>query len=47
MLMFHEGINAGTAAAQVRYESASQFSREFKRLFGDGPRRWRRNGEGR
>jgi AraC-like DNA-binding protein len=37
MLMVHEGVNAGTAALQVGYESASQFSREFKRLFGDGP----------
>lgn len=37
MLMVHEGANAGTAALRVGYESASQFSREFKRLFGDGP----------
>jgi AraC-like DNA-binding protein len=37
MLMVHEGINAGTAAVRVGYESASQFSREFKRFFGDGP----------
>jgi AraC-like DNA-binding protein len=37
MLMVHEGANAGTAATQVGYESPSQFSREFKRLFGDGP----------
>ena len=37
MLMVNEGANAGTAASQVGYESASQFSREFKRLFGDGP----------
>lgn len=37
MLMVHEGINAGTAASQVGYESASQFSREFKRFFGGGP----------
>jgi AraC-like DNA-binding protein len=37
MLMVHDGANAGTAALQVGYESASQFSREFKRLFGDGP----------
>lgn len=37
MLMVHEGINAGTAALAVGYESASQFSREFKRLFGDSP----------
>lgn len=37
LLMVHEGISAGAAAAQVGYESASQFSREFKRLFGNGP----------
>lgn len=36
-LMVHEGANAGVAALQVGYESASQFSREFKRLFGEGP----------
>lgn len=36
-LMVHEGANAGMAALQVGYESASQFSREFKRLFGEGP----------
>jgi len=37
LLMLHEGANASTAARQVGYESASQFSREFKRLFGAGP----------
>lgn len=37
MLMVHEGVNAGTAAHQVGYESVSQFSREFKRLFGATP----------
>jgi AraC-like DNA-binding protein len=37
MLMVHEGANAGYAAHQVGYESVSQFSREFKRLFGAGP----------
>ena len=37
MLMVHEGINAGAAALEVGYESASQFSREFKRLFGNSP----------
>jgi len=29
LLMVHEGANAGSAAVQVGYESASQFSREF------------------
>jgi AraC-like DNA-binding protein len=37
MLMVNEGINASGAAVKVGYESASQFSREFKRLFGDSP----------
>lgn len=37
MLMVHEGLNAGTAAERVGYESASQFSREFKRFFGGSP----------
>jgi AraC-like DNA-binding protein len=36
-MMAHEGYNAGTAARAVGYESASQFSREFKRLFGVTP----------
>lgn len=39
MLMVNDGLNAGEAAIKVGYESASQFSREFKRLFGDGPTR--------
>lgn len=36
-LMAHDGYNASTAARAVGYESASQFSREFKRLFGSTP----------
>lgn len=36
-LMVHEGASAGAAAAQVGYESPSQFSREFKRFFGGSP----------
>ncbi|WP_425614171.1 AraC family transcriptional regulator [Anatilimnocola sp. NA78] len=36
-LMIHDGYNAGTAAKAVGYESASQFSREFKRQFGTTP----------
>ena len=39
MLMVNDGLNASGAAVKVGYESASQFSREFKRLFGDGPAR--------
>jgi AraC-like DNA-binding protein len=36
-LMALDGHNASTAARAVGYESASQFSREFKRLFGVTP----------
>jgi AraC-like DNA-binding protein len=37
MLMVHEGESAGGAAHRAGYESASQFSREFKRFFGNTP----------
>lgn len=37
MLMVHDGLSAAGAALQVGYESASQFSREFKRHFGGAP----------
>ncbi|CAG4888497.1 AraC family transcriptional regulator [Paraburkholderia saeva] len=37
LLMVQDNLNAGAAAARVGYESASQFSREFKRLFGCSP----------
>ena len=37
LLMAHDGYNASTAARAVGYESPSQFSREFKRLFGVTP----------
>ena len=36
-LMAHDGYNASTAARPVGYESPSQFTREFKRLFGVTP----------
>ena len=36
-LMVHEGHTASSAALAVGYESASQFSREFKRFFGKTP----------
>jgi len=36
-LMAHDGYNASTAARAVGYESPSQFSREFKRLYGMTP----------
>ncbi|HEY9685263.1 MAG TPA: AraC family transcriptional regulator [Oculatellaceae cyanobacterium] len=37
MLMVQEDLNANVAATRVGYESASQFSREFKRMFGSSP----------
>jgi AraC-like DNA-binding protein len=37
MLMAYEGLRAGIAAERVGYESSSQFSCEFKRLFGMSP----------
>jgi AraC-like DNA-binding protein len=36
-LMIQHGLNANMAALQVGYESPSQFSREYKRLFGVTP----------
>jgi AraC-like DNA-binding protein len=38
-LMLTEGLEASVAAHRVGYESASQFSREYRRLFGAPPRR--------
>jgi len=38
-LMMDEGTNVETAAFQVGYESPSQFSREYTRVFGLPPRR--------
>ncbi|RTQ34358.1 AraC family transcriptional regulator [Variovorax gossypii] len=38
-LMLNQGIDAGTAGIRVGYESASQFSREYARLFGAPPLR--------
>jgi len=38
-LMLNENLDAGTAAVRVGYESASQFSREYSRLFGAPPQR--------
>jgi AraC-like DNA-binding protein len=37
-LMARDGLGAGGAAERVGYASASQFSREFKRFFGESPR---------
>ena len=38
-LMLNEGFDAARAAFQVGYESPSQFSREYARLFGAPPKR--------
>ena len=38
-LMLAEGIDASSASFQVGYQSPSQFSREYGRLFGAPPRR--------
>lgn len=38
-LMLTESLDAGMAAFQVGYESPSQFSREYSRLFGNSPLR--------
>lgn len=38
-LLLAEEIDAGTAALQVGYESATQFNREYRRLFGAPPMR--------
>ena len=37
-LMLSEGVTAGSAGVAVGYESPSQFSREYSRLFGAPPR---------
>ncbi len=37
LLMVRNGMTAAAASARVGYESPSQFSREFKRLFGRTP----------
>jgi len=37
LLMIEDGVSASRASSRVGYESASQFSREFKRLFGRTP----------
>lgn len=38
-LMLSDGMEAATASHRVGYESPSQFSREYRRLFGAPPRR--------
>ena len=38
-LMFTEGLGASDASYRVGYNSPSQFSREFRRMFGHAPSR--------
>jgi AraC-like DNA-binding protein len=38
-LMLGEHLDAGSAGLQVGYDDASQFSREYKRRFGQPPMR--------
>ena len=38
-LMLNENLDAGNAGGRVGYESPSQFSREYRRLFGAPPQR--------
>ena len=38
-MLWTQEINAGDVAHRVGYESTSQFTREYKRLFGEPPRR--------
>jgi len=38
--MLTENYDAGTAAMEVGYESTTQFSREYSRLFGQPPMRY-------
>ena len=39
LLILHDGMSAAAAATCVGYESATQFSREYKRHFGQAPKR--------
>ena len=39
------GMNVNEAAMAVGYVSSSQFSREFKRLYGQSPGQWRHAGQ--
>ena len=39
------GMTVNEAAIQVGYASSSQFSREFKRMYGQSPKQWSRTRE--
>jgi len=41
-MLLMQGANVSQAADRVGYASASQFSREFRRQFGQAPRDWRK-----
>lgn len=40
-----EGMNVSRAAMDVGYVSSSQFSREFKRMYGQSPKQWIRDNQ--
>jgi AraC-like DNA-binding protein len=40
-----QGRTVNQAAMDVGYVSSSQFSREFKRLFGESPKNWRHSSQ--
>ncbi len=42
-MMISKGKNVSEAAMEVGYVSLSQFSREFKRMFGKSPRQWKQH----
>ncbi|WP_338516947.1 helix-turn-helix domain-containing protein [Alteromonas gracilis] len=35
-----QGVNVSVAAMDVGYVSSSQFSRDFKRAYGQSPKQW-------
>ena len=39
-MLITKGQNVNEAATEVGYRSSSQFSREFKRMFGSSPKQW-------
>jgi len=40
------GMNVNVAAMEVGYVSSSQFSREFKRMYGQSPKQWSHSKQG-